>query len=164
MDPRSLGRLVDEQGPALCLYARQWTAAPEDVVQEAFLKLVEQPRTPRNVVAWLYRVVRNGAISRMRAEGRRRHHESAAANRAVAWFGPTEEPAFDSEMVTVALGTLPAGEREAIVLHLWARLSFAEIASVTGMSSSSAHRAYVNGVARLRERLNVPCPNRPGNP
>lgn len=164
MDPRSLGRLVDEQGPALCLYARQWTAAPEDVVQEAFLKLVEQAQTPRNVVAWLYRVVRNGALTRARADGRRRHHEAEAANRTAAWFVPTEDRDFDSEAVSAALATLPTGEREAIVLHLWARLSFAEIASVTGMSASSAHRSYANGVARLRERMNVPCPNRPANP
>jgi DNA-directed RNA polymerase specialized sigma24 family protein len=32
-------------------------------VQEAFLKLVEQRSQPDRPLAWLYRVVRNGAIS-----------------------------------------------------------------------------------------------------
>jgi len=37
MDPTFLGRLIDRHAAALVLYARQWCAAPEDVVQDAFL-------------------------------------------------------------------------------------------------------------------------------
>ena len=59
--PELLGRLVDENAAALVLYARQWCSAPEDVVQEAFLKLAAQKPAPDNPVAWLYRVVRNAA-------------------------------------------------------------------------------------------------------
>ena len=44
MTPRQLGDLIDRLGPALVLYACQWAAAPEDVVQDAFLKLVEARR------------------------------------------------------------------------------------------------------------------------
>ena len=65
----------------LVLYARQWCTAPEDIVQEAFLKLVVRKKLPDNVAAWLCRVVRNGAISSFRAAQRRRHHEGAAAGR-----------------------------------------------------------------------------------
>src|SRR4051794_12159046 len=118
MDPRWLGQLVDEQSPALLLYARQWTTSPDDVVQEAFLKLVEQRDRPRNVVPWLYRVVRNAALSRARAEGRRKRHESEAAAQASSWFLPAEVPDIDGDAVTAALATLPDAEREAIVLHL----------------------------------------------
>ena len=62
--PELLTRLIDEYGPALVLYARQWCNAPEDVVQEALLRLVEQPALPKDVLAWLYRVVRNAAATR----------------------------------------------------------------------------------------------------
>src|SRR5438874_331573 len=79
MDVALLGRLVDEHGPALTLYARQWTDVPEDVVQEAFVKLVGQARAPERIVAWLYRVVRNGAVSAARARLRRFRHEATAA-------------------------------------------------------------------------------------
>ena len=40
MGPEQLGELVDRHAAALVLYARQWCACPEDVVQTAFLKLV----------------------------------------------------------------------------------------------------------------------------
>ena len=35
---------------------------PEDVVQDAVLKLAAQRVVPDNLAAWLFRVVRNGAI------------------------------------------------------------------------------------------------------
>ena len=62
MGPDVLGKLVDTHAAALVLYARQWCAAPEDVVQEAYLKLVRLRQPPREVVPWLYRVVRHAAI------------------------------------------------------------------------------------------------------
>src|SRR6266536_1489317 len=102
MTPEKLGRLLDEQSAALMLYARQWCAAPEDVVQEAFLKLAGQVKTPDYPVAWLYRVVRNGAISAARAAQRRRHHETAAAGRTPAWFIPSETGQLDGEAASVA--------------------------------------------------------------
>jgi RNA polymerase sigma-70 factor (ECF subfamily) len=40
MSPSDVARLIDAHAAPLVLYARQWCAAPEDVVQEAFLKLV----------------------------------------------------------------------------------------------------------------------------
>ena len=64
--PEILARLLDEQGAALTLYARQWCDAPEDVVQEAFVHLAYERPVPSNIVGWLYRVVRNGAISAAR--------------------------------------------------------------------------------------------------
>ena len=77
MTPELLGRLVDDHAAALTLFARQWCAAPEDVVQEAFVKLAAQRPLPNDPVAWLFRVVRNGASSAARADRRRRLHETA---------------------------------------------------------------------------------------
>ena len=62
MPPHDFTRLVDARGPALVLYARQWRRAPEDVVQDAFLKLAVLRPPPRDPAAWLFRAVRNGAI------------------------------------------------------------------------------------------------------
>jgi RNA polymerase sigma factor (sigma-70 family) len=158
MGPEVLGRLVDEHAAALVLYARQWCATPEDVVQEAFLKLVVQANVPDNVTGWLYRVVRNGAISALRAERRRRHHETRAAERVPAWFVASEPRGLDVEAATRALEELPIEEREIIVAHLWGGLTFEAIAELTESSSSGVHRRYVAGLSALRERLGVPCP------
>src|SRR5947209_5676494 len=79
MGPEQLGELVDRYAAALVLYARQWCDCPEDVVQTAFLKLVRARTRPDNLLPWLYRVVRNGAIDASRAARRRHKYESAAA-------------------------------------------------------------------------------------
>ena len=62
MAPDFLSQLLDNHSAALVLYARQWCVVPEDVVQEAFLKLATQRSPPEQPVAWLYRVVRNGGL------------------------------------------------------------------------------------------------------
>jgi RNA polymerase sigma factor (sigma-70 family) len=159
MDATILGQLVDEHAAALELYARQWCAAPEDVVQEAFLKLVVQRQLPRNVVPWLFRVVRNRAISDLRSAQRRRKHESQAAAQQPQRLFAGEPAALDGEVAARALRTLPEEQREAITLHLWGGLTFAEIAEVVDSSASSVHRWYLAGLNHLRERLEVPCPD-----
>ena len=63
VDYRLLTRAIDEHSGALVLYAQQLCDTPEDVVQEAFLSLMRQKIAPDNVAGWLFRVVRNGAIS-----------------------------------------------------------------------------------------------------
>jgi RNA polymerase sigma-70 factor (ECF subfamily) len=161
MGPDQLSLLVDQHAAALVLYARQWCAAPEDVVQEAFVKLVAQPKPPDNVTGWLYRVVRNGAISAARSARRRRHHESVAAARSPGWFVPLEGGGLDVEAATVALQALPVEQREVIVAHLWGSLTFEQIGGVVRTSASTAHRWYLAGLSALRERLGVPCPTKP---
>ncbi|MFO0968881.1 MAG: sigma-70 family RNA polymerase sigma factor [Gemmataceae bacterium] len=158
MDAAYLGQLIDEHSRALTLYARQWSAAPEDLVQEAFVKLSLQRKPPERVIPWLFRVVRNLGISHVRAAQRRRRHEETAALRRPSWFLSSPENAIDGATVTAALKDLPQETRETVTLHLWAGLTFAEIADVLGSSSSSVHRLYTAGLTFLRERLNVPCP------
>src|SRR2546421_651402 len=115
MGPELLGRLVREHAAALVLYARQWCDAPEDVVQEAFIKLVGQKQTPPQVLPWLFRVVRNGALSAARSQRRRRHHEGIAAERMPPLFQPKEGSALDAEAAAAALRQLPVEQREVIV-------------------------------------------------
>ena len=54
------------------LFARQWCDTPEDVVQEAFVKLASAGTPPENPAAWLFRVVRNGRLNAAQAARRRR--------------------------------------------------------------------------------------------
>jgi RNA polymerase sigma factor (sigma-70 family) len=161
MGPELLGRLIDTHAAALVLYARQWCAIPEDIVQEALLKLVTHTPQPVNPIPWLYSVVRNGAISASRSERRRQKYETKAASRSPAWFGPADASRLDEEAATLALQCLPLEQREVIIAHLWGGLTFDQIASVVGSSASSAHRWYTAGLTALRERLRVECPSKP---
>ncbi len=162
MDSDWLGGLVDRYAAALELYARQWCYAPEDVVQEAFLKLVAQRPRPDQPGAWLFRVVRNGAINAAVAARRRRHHEAGAAGEASVWLEAGSDTSgvsgsLDAEAASAALQSLPLAEREVIVAHLWGGLTFEQIGELSGCSSSTAHRFYAAGLSAIRERLGVTC-------
>lgn len=160
MDPDAIGRLLDRHEAPLILLARQLCDAPEDVVQEAFLRLGDLDGEPENPGAWLYRVVRNLALDVAIAAGRRRKHEARVAAESPAWFdpGPSEgpEPAEAEE----ALRSLPREEREVIVARLWGGQTFEQIGRAIGTSSSTAHRLYASGLQTLRERLGASCPTR----
>jgi RNA polymerase sigma factor (sigma-70 family) len=160
MDSDLLGRLLDQHAATLTLYARQWCHTPEDVVQDAFLKLANLRCLPDNPAAWLYKVVRNGAIDAGQAARRRNRHETVAAARADPWFeaDPREHPgAIDPDQAADELRSLPIDEREVIIAHLWGGLTFEQVAVVAGCSSSAAHRLYSRGLSTLRERLGVSC-------
>ncbi len=159
MSPRELADLIDLYAPALILYARQWCDAPEDVVQDAFLALVRQSTPPREPLAWLYRVVRNGAIDAARVARRRQRREAVAA-RPVRWFVESEVEGLDAGSAVAALQALPLEQREAIVARLWGGLNFEQIAVLAGCSASTAFRRYSAGIDALRQSLGVPCPNR----
>ena len=155
-----LTALVDRHGDGLVLYARQWCAAPEDVVQAAFLKLARAGTPPESLVPWLYRVVRNGAIDAGRADRRRQKYEARAAGRAPCWFAPADDPAgLDARAATDALQALPPDLREVVVAHLWGGLTFEQIAATAGGSASTAYRRYAAGLDLLRERLRVTPPH-----
>jgi RNA polymerase sigma-70 factor (ECF subfamily) len=162
MDATTLGRLIDRYAAALVLYARQWCAAPEDVVQEAFLALMARSSAPEPVAPWLFRVVRNRAISAVRAESRRRRREQDAGSRRTPWFRPDPDGELDAAALRDALTLLPAEQREIIVAHVWGGLTFEQASALASCSTSMAYRRYVAGVEALRVRMggNV-CPENP---
>ncbi len=126
-------------------------------MQEALVKLASQPVQPVNPTAWLFCAVRNGAISAGRAESRRRLHEAKAV-REHDWFQANPDAALDAAEAAGALAELPLEQREIIVAHLWGGLTFEQAADIAGCSASTAHRRYLAGLARLREKLGEPCP------
>lgn len=162
MTPAQVARLIDTHSAALVLCARQWCAEPEDVVQEAFVKLVRQSRPPIDAVAWLYRVVRNGAIDASKMARRRQRRETSVA-RPDRWFVEDEVDGLDAETAVAALEQLGGEQREIIVARHWGGLTFEQIAEVVGCSASTAFRRYTAGVEELRKQLGVICPNRSSN-
>lgn len=155
MDPERLATLLDRHTAALALYAGQWTSAADDVVQEAFVRLVQASPEPVRPLPWLYRVVRNLALSERRADVRRRRREATAGRPA-----ETADADLTAADVAEALGRLDGDTREVVVAHLWGGLTFAEIAELTSSSASAAHRRYRSGLDSLRRTLDQPCLNR----
>jgi RNA polymerase sigma factor (sigma-70 family) len=162
MSPHEFASLVDTHGPPLMMYARQWCHAPEDVVQDAFLKLMALREPPREVVPWLYRVVRNAALDVGKTSRRRQVREQAVA-RPERWFLEPAVDGLDAETAVAALQQLPLDLREVVVARIWGGLSFEQIAQVAGCSASSAFRRFSAGIAALRKELGEPCPNPSSN-
>jgi RNA polymerase sigma-70 factor, ECF subfamily len=158
IDSELLGRLLDEHGAALALYASQWTDSPDDCVQEALVELARQRQAPAHVVAWLYRVVKNRALNASRGARRRRERESrATADRFAVAHQPTGFDQDDSLAAIEALQRLEAADRELVVMRIWGGLKYEEIAAAMAISVSSAHRQYERALTRLRQLLESPC-------
>jgi|SRR5579863_9122234 len=151
----------DAYAAPLALYARQWLTrhGAEDVVQEAFVRLMLQSKAPENVRAWLYRTVRNEAISQWRSTRRRERRERSAA-RDEPLFEAAPGEWIDAQAAAEAMQLLPAQSREIIVLRIWGQLKLAEIAQITGTPLSSVFHQYQQGLAEIRKRLGVSCRNR----
>lgn len=158
IDSEQLGRLLDEHGAALALYASQWTDTADDCVQEALVELARQRQAPGHVIAWLYRVVKNRALNAARGARRRRERESRAmAER----FAVVEQSAAfdrdDSRAAIEALEQLDTSERELVVMRIWGGLKYEEIAEALAISISTAHRQYERALVKLRTILETPC-------
>ncbi len=162
IEPTVLGELYRQHAPALRLYARQWGGGGEDLVQNAFMRLVQQAPPPEQVLPWLYRVVRNEGLANQRTAARRRRREQHAGS-TESWFATTENR-LDAEEATRRLAELPLEQREVIVARLWGGLTFEAIAGLVGCSLPTTHRRYHTGLAQLRERLNGRWTRTPSTP
>jgi RNA polymerase sigma-70 factor (ECF subfamily) len=158
MTPRQIADLIAAHAAALVLFARQWSDSPEDAVQDAFCKLVTLAQPPDDPTAWLFTVVRNGAIDAGRSRRRRARREQSVA-RPVRWFAEPQVDGLDAAAAVAALESLHPDQREVIVARLWGGLTLEQVATAADCSVSTAHRRYEAGIQALRERLGVTCRN-----
>ena len=154
IDTEQLQQLIDEQGAALVLYARQWCNAPEDALQEALIDLLRQDPVPRHPVGWLYKTVRRRAMNLARGERRRAKYQRRAGEQREAWFVDVGGEEFDAGELAGMLDRLPPLEREIVVARIWGELPFERIAELTEISSSSVHRRYLRALLALGDMMN----------
>ena len=156
LDPGDLVQWFEAHAAPLVLYARQWLdgSAAEDAVQEAFVRLMLQSKAPRHAKAWLYRTVRNEVISRARSQRRRDQRERRHATRE-PWF-ETREP-MDAAAAQDALAQIAPEQREVVVLRIWAGMTLAEIAAITGSPVSTVFDQYPAALRAVRQMMGVPC-------
>ncbi|MEQ8208890.1 MAG: sigma-70 family RNA polymerase sigma factor [Lacipirellulaceae bacterium] len=150
--PPELAQLIDAHGAALELYATQWTTAPEDCVQEAFVELIRQKQRPENPTAWLYRVVRNKALNAARAKRRRTSHEEVAGRLRADDQSANHLDKLDVAQAVTQLEDLP---REIVTLRLWSGLSWREIADLTETPASTVQRRYAEALSTLQNFFEV---------
>lgn len=160
--PQEIAALLKQHGPGLEAYAAQWSANPEDCVQEAFVKLAAQLPQPENCVAWLFRVARNQAISALRSQKRRSEHESFASwltSRRSGSLDPASlvPEAEERKRLVDTLANLSENERELVVMRIWGGLTWSQIAELSETSSSSAQRNYFAVIEKIKTLLESSC-------
>ena len=154
IDASTLTDLWRQHADRLLLVARSMGGPAEDAVQEAFVALASQRDLPADPMAWLVRVTRNRLLQWHRSQRRRRARESLAAE--ANWFeceSLTCQQRLEAREVASALQALPSPDREIIVMHIWGEMTFESIAGVVGGSRANAHRAFVRGLATLRQQF-----------
>lgn len=127
-------------------------AEAQDVVQEAFVRLLANPRRADaldNPEAWLRTVACNLARSRWR--------RGKVLRRLLRKFEaePTEVPGVSPDHVALmaALRALPAAQREVIALHHLAELRVAEVADILRVSEGTVKSRLSRGRAALAALL-----------
>jgi RNA polymerase sigma-70 factor (ECF subfamily) len=152
----ALERIYREYRQQLFSCALAVTRCPEraeDAVHDAFSRLFRLNIRPRNLKVYVFRAVRNAAIDQIR----RNPLPPDAWDTFI--FEPSEGPremaARDEfkQRAAKALLTVSDDERETIVQHLYADLTFREIARLRGAPAGTVAAWYYRGLKKLRARL-----------
>ncbi len=134
-------------------------ADAEDVSQDAFLVALEkldECRDPKRFAAWLMRIVRNRALNFLESRALR---QGEPLDETVAETGAGDDPgrrAEQSELrgrLLAALGRLPPGQREVVLLHDLEGWKHREIADLLGTSEGATRVRLLEARKRLRMEL-----------
>jgi RNA polymerase sigma-70 factor (ECF subfamily) len=159
LKPNLLMDLVEEHSP--WLNAMAWQLVPgaglesQDLVQETLLALARMPNPPAHPRTWLWRTLRNLAVSARRTQARRTRRELEVSGREVLDFDPLATLVRKEQVSTLRelIASLPAEDRELLVALHWGGHTFAEAADVLNKPASSLHRRHQEILARLKEKI-----------
>jgi RNA polymerase sigma-70 factor (ECF subfamily) len=145
------------EGPLL-LYAGRLLRdrhGAEDVVQEAFLRLLRADPASVRLPGWLYAVVRNLSLDRMRRQTWMERSDTDAVEARTGTDDPAARASVrDAAAAAVrALEALPERQREALRLRLQHGLSYREIAEVMDVTVNHVGVLLHEGLGALRRRL-----------
>jgi RNA polymerase sigma-70 factor (ECF subfamily) len=130
-----------------------------DVVQEAFIRVWRHlPRYDARAkfTTWLYTIVTNLAVDRMRVERRRRREEGLETAREAAGDPPLEEEIANRDLAATIkriAGDLPVKQRLVFVLRDLEDRTPEEIGVILGMSVGTVRANLCYARRTIRERM-----------
>jgi RNA polymerase sigma-70 factor (ECF subfamily) len=160
---RQMQELVEAHYQALYRYAYRLSGSAseaEDLTQEAFCKAqmkLRQLREPAHAKAWLFAILRNVYLHRVRE---RKHHGSMVSLDGVpepADVGPEPLPEVDPAALQKALDELPEGFRTPIILYFFEDFSYKDIAEQLEVPIGTVMSRLARAKAHLRARLLTPA-------
>lgn len=168
---RDVERLVEEHYLSLYRYAYRLSgneADAEDLAQETFCKAqmsLRQLRDPSRVKGWLFSILRNAYLHRVRTE---KNHATLSLDLAGDLPEPAGEalPDVEPEQLQKALTELPEAFRTPILLYYFDDFSYRDIAEQMDLPMGTVMSRLARAKAWLRNRLLPadPAPVGPGRP
>jgi RNA polymerase sigma-70 factor (ECF subfamily) len=134
--------------------------ASEDVVHDVFVSFVRRLddfRLTGSLKSYLMTCTVNHARNRNKSEHRWANRETEGAKELEAPIeGPLESIVCNEqiELLGNALTGLPFEQREAVMMHLHASMTFRDIAKACRISPNTAKSRYRYGIDKLRSLLN----------
>jgi RNA polymerase sigma-70 factor (ECF subfamily) len=156
--PQAIQQLVEEHYVTLYRYAYRLSgssADAEDLTQEAFCKAqlhFGQLRDPARAKPWLFRILRNAYLHRVRAD-RQQHCVSLESIGDLAEPTPSPLPEIDPERLQQALNDLPETFRTPIILYYFEDFGYREIAEQMDLPIGTVMSRLARAKAFLRARL-----------
>ena len=155
--------LESRHGQALFGFVRRLgldDSQASDAVQEVLLRLLVELQAGRGIEqpkAWAFRAIYRLAMDQHRL---RRRLSAVAERLGLAETGGDDEVRDASDRIAVwaEVARLPARQRHVLYLRFRADLSFEQIGSVMGISSSAARSHATQALAALRRRLDDHAP------
>ncbi len=155
-------RLVDEQYAALYRYAYRLSGqanAAADLTQETFCKAQAQFAQLRDVnraKAWLFSILRNAYLHRLRAERQHREVPLEWAD-GVGRESPDPLPEVDPQRLQEVLNEMPEGFRTPLILFYFEEFSYRDIAEQMDLPMGTVMSRLARAKAQLRQRLLPPA-------
>jgi len=149
-------RWLERHGPAVLLFARQWSASSadaEDAVQDGFVEFWKTRADARDPLAYLYACVRSAAMDLNRSQQRRTTRESNVAKPDESTFHFKIEHAERQAIIEAALNQLPGDQREVVVMKIWGGRTFSQIAEALGLPLNTAASRYRYALTKLEAEL-----------
>jgi RNA polymerase sigma-70 factor (ECF subfamily) len=139
-------------------------ALAEDVLQDVFVTVWRDPsafdRSRGSFASWLLALVHHKAVDAVRREESQRRRRHRAEDEPIRSTPPTTQDVEDeawtrvvSERVRIALGVLPAAQREALTLAYYGGYTQREVAALTGAPLGAVKTRMLAGMRRLKEEL-----------
>lgn len=153
LDRAEIADLYARHGSALLGYASSLLcdrSAAEDILHQLFLNLLDpNALAPLEIRPYLFRAVRNAALNRRRIDSR----QVAIGAAEDLWFEVPDGNQESALALESALRTLPQDQREVVVMHVWAEMTFEEIGGILDISVNTAASRYRYAVLKLRNQM-----------
>lgn len=161
--PATVERLVEAHYESLYRYAFRLSgsaADAEDLTQDAFCKAqmnLSQLRDVSRAKAWLFSILRNGYLHRMR-DDRLRRFVSLDQVDELPEPPPEPLPPVDQEQLQAALAELPEVFRTPVILFYFEDFSYRDIAEQMELPLGTVMSRLARARTYLRDRLLRPAP------